>query len=105
MKANKKTKLNESDLRTLLRKEIKRILEADEAPDQEASAEKPEEEEEGLGEEKQTATNVFINKLKNMGGVDGTDLIEMLSSVIESFAESSEERLQILKGIKNNIVR
>lgn len=105
MKANKKTKLNENDLRALLRKEIKRVMEAEEAPDQEASAEKPEEEEEGLGEEKQAATSVYVRKLKDLGSVDGTDLVEMLSSVIEAFAGSSEERLQILKGIKNNIVR
>lgn len=108
MKNNKKTinkkTINENALRSMLRKEIARILEADAAEEEEAPEPEPEEEE-GLGADMDAATQLYIRKLKDMGAVETEDLVEMVSNIIEAFADSSEHKLSILKTIKSNIVR
>ena len=35
----------------------------------------------------------------------GDDLIDMLSQVAEKFTTTSEERLNLLKGVRNNVIR
>ena len=48
---------------------------------------------------------MFIRKLTQTTGTPGAeDLVDMLSQVIERFTTSSEERLNLLKGIRNNTV-
>ena len=109
MKNNKKTKLNENALRALLRKEISKILEAEEVEagsEEEVPAEEPEEQEAGLDADLDAATNLYIRKLKDSAaGVDDSDLIEMVSNIVSAFATSSEHKLNILKAVKSNIVR
>ena len=102
-----KKKINENALRSMLRKEIARILEADDAEQEEAPEEEaPEpEEEEGLSADMESATQLYIRKLKDAGSVESDDLVEMVSNIIEAFAESSEHKLNILKAVKTNIVR
>jgi hypothetical protein len=107
-KPTTKKNINESALRSMLRKEIARILEADnaeeeEAPEEEAPKE-PAEEEEGLSADMESATQLYIRKLKDAGSVESNDLVEMISNIIEAFAESSEHKLSILKAVKTNIV-
>jgi hypothetical protein len=109
MKNNKKTRLNENALRSLLRKEIVKILEADkeseEAP-QEKPKEEPKEEEPGLPADLEAATNLYIRKLRdNASGIEDGDLVEMVSSIVSAFTSSSEHRLSVLKAVKANIVR
>lgn len=109
MKNNKKTinkkTINENALRSMLRKEIARILEADAAEEEEAPEPEPEEEE-GLGADMDAATQLYIRKLKDSAtGVDDSDLIEMVSNIVSAFATSSEHKLNILKAVKSNIVR
>lgn len=103
---NKKN-INENALRSMLRKEIARILEADNAEEEEAPEEEaPEpEEEEGLSADMESATQLYIRKLRNVGAVETEDLVEIVSSIIEAFADSSEHKLNILKAVKTNIVR
>lgn len=106
MKNIRKPKINENALRLMLRKEIKKLLEAEEqqAPEQE---EQPEpEEEQGLDTKLEGMTDNYIRKLKDSGNQIGTEeLVVMLSTVIQRFIDSSEQKLNILKLIKTNIVR
>ena len=110
MKTTKKSKINENALRLMLRKEIVKLLEAEEeqeAPEQEEQPEPEEEpeEEQGLNPKLEGITRYYIRKLKDSGTEVGTEeLVEMLSTVIEQFAASSEQKLNILKTIRTNIV-
>ena len=104
MKTTRRSKLNENALRSMLRKEISKLLEVD--GEQEEQPEEEPQEEEGLNPKLEAATSSYIRKLKDSGVQVGTEeLVEMLSSVIERFADTSEEKLNILKSIKINIVR
>jgi hypothetical protein len=110
MKTTKKSKINENALRLMLRKEIVKLLEAEEeqeAPEQEEQPEPEEEpeEEQGLNPKLEGITRYYIRKLKDSGAEIGMEeLVEMLSTVIEQFAASSEQKLNILKTIRTNIV-
>lgn len=109
MKNNKKSKLNENALRTLLRKEIVKILEADEAEsdtEQQAPTKEPAEQEDGLSPDLSAATSLYIRKLKDsVDGVKDADLVEMVSMIVSAFTSSSEHKLSVLKAVKSNIVR
>ena len=102
MKNNKKV-LKENEFRSLIRKEIKRVLEAEETETKPEEA--PEAEEEGMSDALQGAVSGFIRKLKDVGGVESNDLVEVLSTILEAFADSSEQKLNILRGIKSNVIR
>lgn len=107
MKTTRKPKINENALRSMLRKEISKLLEAEEEQGNQETQPKPEpeEEEQGLDPKLEAITNGYIRKLKDSGIQVGTEeLTEMLSSVIERFTDSSEQKLNILKTIKTNIV-
>lgn len=72
----------------------------------EETPEEQPEEEEGLNPDFQAAYNAFIAKLKgSTESVSTEDVIEMASSFINGFTGSSEEKLNVLKTIKSNIVR
>lgn len=74
-------------------------------PKPEPKAEPAPEEEAGLNDDFQAATDMFIRKLTQSTGTPvAEDLVDMLSQVIEHFTTSSEERLNLLKGIRNNTV-
>ena len=103
MKNNKKT-LKENTFRSLIRKEIKKILEAEEGEKAPEAAPEPEEEE-GMNDALQGAVGGFVRKLKDIGGVESDDIVEIVSNVIEAFADSSEQKLNILRGVKSSIVR
>lgn len=120
MKASKQTQ--ENLVRSFIRKEIKRILEADEQPtsDVEAPEEKeaPEKEEPKKTDVKpvetepetnsklEEYTESFVKRLSYSGEDIGNDeLVDIVSKVISSFASSSENKLNILKSVKSNIVR
>jgi hypothetical protein len=107
MKTTRRSKINESALRSMLRKEIIKLLEADEEQEAPEQEEQPEpEQEQGLDSKLEAATSNYIRKIKDSGAQVGTEeLVEMLSSVIERFTNSSEQKLNILKSIKTNIVR
>ena len=105
MKNNKKRKLNEDALRSLLRREITKILEAEET-EKDNQEDSEEQEEQGLPADLEAATNIYVRKLKETSdGLEDSDLVEMISTIITAFADSSEHRLNILKGIRSNIIR
>jgi hypothetical protein len=107
---SRKTQIAENALRSYIRQEIHKLLEADEeAPVTEPKPEpkkKPEpEEEEGLNPDFASAVSEYIRKLKDSTEpVEQSDLIDMVSTIIERFAASSEEKLTVLKAIRSNIV-
>ena len=106
MKNNKKKKLNEDALRSLLRREITKILEAEEVDTDSQEDSEEMEDEEGVSSEVESATQLFIRKIKDTtGGVESDDLVEIISNIINAFTDSSEHRMSILKGVKSNIVR
>lgn len=71
----------------------------------EETPEEQPEEEEGLNADFQAAYNGFIAKLKgSTESVSTEDVVEIASSFINSFTGSSEEKLNVLKTIKSNIV-
>ena len=109
MKTTRKSKINENALRSMLRKEISKLLEVDGVDDKQPEPEpepEPEEDEQGLDPKLEAITGGYIRKLKDSGAQVGTEeLVEMLSSVIERFIDSSEQKLNILRSIKTNIVR
>ena len=109
MRNNKKATLAENVLRKYIRNEIKKLMEADEEQSTEETPEaKPEpepEEEEGLNADFDAATSRYIGKLKDSSNsVEESDLIDMVSTIITAFAGSSEQKLNVLKAIKTNIV-
>jgi len=108
MRTTRKSKINENALRSMLRKEITKLLEADEeqeAPEQEEKPEPEPQKEEGLNPKLEAITSGYIRRLQGSGVQVGTEeLVEILSSVIERFTDSSEQKLSILKLIKTNIV-
>ena len=74
-------------------------------PEPQAQPEPTPEEEEGLNADFQAATDMFIRKLTQSTGTPAAeDLVDMISQLIERFTTTSEERLNLLKGIRNNTV-
>ncbi len=72
---------------------------------QEPAQPEPAPEEEGLNPDFQAATDAFMRKLaQSTGTPSADDLIDMMSQMVERFTTSSEERLNLLKGIRNNTV-
>ncbi len=110
MKNNKK-RLFENEVRTILRREIKKILEAEEENKdtaEEKPTEEPEEapEDEGLDRVLTGLTNQYVRKLKDSSAeVNSDTLSDMIGEIIESFMDSSEQKLSVLKMIKTKIVR
>lgn len=100
-----KKPLMENKLRQLIRKEITRLMEAEET--EEVPQEEPQpEEEEGMSTDFEEALNYFIRKLRSStDSVGDNDLIEMLGTIIDTFTSSNESKLTILKQIRNNVVR
>jgi len=111
MKTNKQ-KLAENTLRTYIRNEIRRIMEADDDTEdnQEEPTEKPQPKpkpkEEGMPKDFEKVTGSYIARLKSSTeSVDDDSLIEMVSIIIDSFVDSNEHKLSILRSIKSKIVR
>jgi hypothetical protein len=102
----KKTSLAENALRKYIRKEITKLMEAEqEAPEKEEEPEEEPEVETGMNKYLESLTNALITKMKNSSeSVEDSDLIEILTRVMEEFTSSSEERLSILKAVKTNVV-
>jgi len=100
-----KKPLAENKLRQLIRREITRLMEAEET--EEVPQEEPQpEEEEGMSADFQEALNYFLRKLRSStDSVGDDDLVELAGTVIDTFAASNESKLNILKQIRNNIVR
>jgi hypothetical protein len=110
MKKNTTKKgLLESKLRQLIKREIHRLMEAEEeeqSAQEEPQPEEEAEEEQGLNPEFQQALSLFVRKLRSsQDSVEEGDLVDMMSSLMDTFASSNDSKLSILKQIRNNTVR
>ncbi len=100
----KRQSLKEATLRNYLRKEIQNMLkEAEEETSAEQGEETQEVDESEVAVEK---TTEFVRKLKGMDlDIDAEEMVEILSTIIDSWGFGSDTKLDILKGVKNRTVR
>ena len=112
-------------IRELIRRELYKTLkegaggeppeeeeeEVDAQPEEpiEEPTEEPEEEEAeepGLDEELAELTDLYIKKLKDSkSGVDQSDIIEIVSGMLDSFGYGNQDKLTILQGVKEESLR
>tara|TARA_R110000796_G_C14516858_1_gene430474 strand:- start:384 stop:758 length:375 start_codon:yes stop_codon:yes gene_type:complete len=124
MKRSKK-QLQTALIRELIRRELYKTLkegaggeppeeeeeEVDAQPEEpiEEPTEEPEEEEAeepGLDEELAELTDLYIKKLKDSkSGVDQSDIIEIVSGMLDSFGYGNQDKLTILQGVKEESLR
>lgn len=104
MKNNKtKSTLKENAFRSLIRQEIKKIYEAEKGQEGEVE---PKEEPEEKGDFAEEATRDFVRKLKGLeGSMDSEAVTNVLTNIINSLMTTSEEKLNVLKAVKQNTVR
>jgi hypothetical protein len=109
-------KKKEQILREEIRRVIKQILEAEEAPEDQMPEEEPEEEPEEAptgdeedvdsGELINKFTGKFINKLKEMPDSDDPEnIINVVTKVVGGFGMSKDEMMMVLKRTKNNLIQ
>jgi len=101
---NKGEKALREAIRRLAIKQLREIKALREGEDEEVEKEQqPEEEvEAGLEDDFQSAVDVFTRKISlSRQTPTNEDLIDMLSQVVERFTTTSEERLSLLKGIRD----
>lgn len=107
---------SEKQIREAVRRLVAKMLKeqdeeenAEEAPEEDPNAiakPEPTPEEEGLNSDYQSATDMFIRKIAQTTATPTTDdLIDMISQVVERFTTTSEERLNLLKGVRSNTIR
>jgi hypothetical protein len=95
-------------LREAIRALVYRVLKEgeEETTAKEEPVAQPEPEEQELGGDFQNAVDLFIRKTsQSQDTVTVDDLTDMLSQIIDRFTTTSEERLNLLKGVRNNVIR
>jgi hypothetical protein len=110
-------RIKESQLRAIVRKEIKALMEIDEkepeTQDTGASEEQPEEqpkpepepEEEGPSKATQFAQKI-VERLKREPELSSPEsMIDMMTEFLESMGFGNEAKLNILKTVKTNTIR
>lgn len=114
-------KKKEQILREEIRRVIKQILEAEEAPEDEMPEEEPEEEmpeeepeEAPTGDEDDVDSGElinkfagkFVNKLKEMPDSDDPEnIINVVTKVVGGFGMSKDEIMMVLKRTRNNLIQ
>tara|TARA_R110001592_G_scaffold90063_2_gene264914 strand:+ start:7902 stop:8324 length:423 start_codon:yes stop_codon:yes gene_type:complete len=77
-----------------------------EEPTEEPEEEEEEEEEPGLDEELAELTDLYIKKLKSAkADVGQSDIIEIVTDMLDSFGYGNQEKLSILQGVKEESLR
>lgn len=77
-----------------------------EEPIEEPTEEPEEEEEAGTEEELIDITDEYIKKLRNsQATVDQSDVVEMMSMIIDGFGYGNQEKLSVLQGVKEATIR
>lgn len=106
-------RIKESQLRSIVRKEIKALMEADEeqpetqATPEEQPQEQPEEEPEEEGPSKATQfAQKIIQRLEREPDLSSPEaMIDIMTEFLQSLGFGSEAKLNILKTVKTNTVR
>jgi hypothetical protein len=106
----------EQILREEIRRVIKQILEAEEAPEEKMPEEEPDEEEmpeeEPAGDEEEdfsgridNLTSKYMAKLKDIPTSDEMDnIVNVAAKVVGSFGLAKDEVMGVLRGIKKKLV-
>ena len=107
---NRKTKLvKENTMRRLVRKMVREMVAEGEGGQVEQPEEEPMEEpseDPGLDEELSNLTDSYIKKIRNArAGVEKSDVIDMMSQIIDSFGYGNQDKLKVLQSIKQEVVR
>jgi hypothetical protein len=101
----KKAKVSES-LRSLLRKEIVRVIREAEQTSGEETPVQSKAEEPGVDPALEELTLNYIRRVRyEVEFPDHSDIVEMVSLIVETFGATSEERLQILRDVKLKTIR
>jgi hypothetical protein len=107
---NRKTRsIKENTVRHLIRKMVREMVAEGEGGEVEQPEEEPAEEPSedlGLDEELSNITDSYIKKIRNArAGVEQSDVIEMMSQIIDSFGYGNQDKLRLLQSIKQEVVR
>lgn len=98
----KTTSIKENTMRRLVRKMVREMVAEGEV---EQPVEEPNEDP-GLDEELSNLTDSYIKKIRNArAGVEKSDVIEMISQIIDSFGYGNQDKLKVLQSIKQEVVR
>lgn len=101
----KTTSIKENTMRRLVRKMVREMVAEGEGGEVEQPVEEPNEDP-GLDEELSNLTDSYIKKIKNVrAGVEKSDVIEMISQIIDSFGYGNQDKLKVLQSIKQEVVR
>jgi len=104
-------KKNTSTQERMIRQEVRAIITKMLKEEEGEEAQNDAEGEEESGEDKSAAELQelkarFVQKLKSIqGGTDMETMVETFSDLLDAFGMSSEQKMQLLKSIKANIVR
>lgn len=101
----KTTSIKENTMRRLVRKMVREMVAEGEGGEVEQPVEEPNEDQ-GLDEELSNLTDSYIKKIRNArAGVEKSDVIEMMSQIIDSFGYGNQDKLKVLQSIKQEVVR
>lgn len=101
----KTTSIKENTMRRLVRKMVREMVAEGEGGEVEQPVEEPNEDP-GLDEELSNLTDSYIKKIRNArAGVEKSDVIEMMSQIIDSFGYGNQDKLKVLQSIKQEVVR
>lgn len=103
---NRKTKtIKENTMRHLIRKMVREMVAEGEGGQVEQPEEEPSEDP-GLDDELSNITDLFIKKIRNARTeVEQSDVIEMMSQIIDSFGYGNRDKLKVLQGVKETTIR
>lgn len=108
MKKINKTKTTKEELiRQYVRESIKNMLKEEDEEQTDEKEEPEEEPEQEINRELEAAKNKFIQRLQQVeDGTSPDSVIEIVSDMLQSFyGSSNEQKLSILKQIKDNVIR
>lgn len=96
-----KKSLQLETLRALIRKEIASVINPEQGQEIEPEAPK----EDGIDPRLAQLTSNYIRKVRMTSDeFEPEDVIEMVALIVSAFGETSEQRLEILRGVKSKTV-
>ena len=103
---NRKTKtIKENTMRRLIRKMVREMVVEGEGGEIEQPEEEPSEDP-GLDDELSNITDSFIKKIRNArAGVEQSDVVGMMSQIIDSLGYGNQDKLRLLQNIKQEVLR
>jgi len=101
----KKAKVDES-LRSLIKREITRVIREVEQTSGEETPVQSKAEEPGIDPVLEQLTLNYLRRVRSeVQFPEHSDVVDMIALIVETFGPTSEERLQILRDVKNKTIR